>query len=69
MRDSGDLDGRLWEWSNALRMVGNEAAHEVGVEVSRGDTEDLIDFTEAILEYLYTFQARFQDFQNRRNAD
>jgi hypothetical protein len=68
LRDAGEIDDRLLEWGNALRMVGNEAAHDVLAEISREDAEDILDFTEAILEYLYTFKERFDQFQERRRS-
>jgi hypothetical protein len=40
----------------------------VKVTVSREDAGDLLDLTEAVLEYLYTFKEKFEAFQKRRKT-
>ncbi len=67
LRDSGLIDDRLFEWADALRIAGNEAAHDVGAKVSRDDARDILDFTNAILEYLFSFQEKFNAFVARRS--
>ena len=66
--ESGLIDGRLVEWAQELRIVGNEAAHDVDADISGEDARDLLEFTEAILEYVFTFRDRFERFQQRRKA-
>jgi len=66
LSERGELDKRLYEWITTLRIVGNEAAHDVNVTVSREDASDLLDLTEAVTEYLYTFKEKFEAFQKRR---
>ena len=61
------IEGRLVDWADALRFAGNEAAHDVEVTVSAEDAKDLVDFTRALLDYVYTFRARFDAFVSRRN--
>jgi hypothetical protein len=46
--------------------AGNQAAHDVGVTVSREDAGDLLDFAEVVTEYLYTFRDKYEKFQSRR---
>ena len=41
-KDDGIIEKRLYEWADALRTVGNEAAHDVGADVSRDDARDLL---------------------------
>jgi hypothetical protein len=67
LRDSQVIDGRLFEWADALRLFGNEAAHGVAVTISKQDAEDTIAFTNALLEYVFTFRDRFEEFRQRRN--
>ncbi len=66
MKEDGLIDERLYEWSNTLRNAGNEAAHDVGVAVSETDATDIIEFTNAILDYLFSFRDRFEKFKLRR---
>lgn len=68
LRASGAIDGRLAEWADALRVVGNDAAHNVETVVSRDDAADAISFAEALADYVYTFRARYDRFLERRNA-
>jgi len=66
MRSDGLIDERLFEWANLLRMAGNEAAHDVGVTFSREDASDMLDFTGAIIDYLFSFRDKFDRFRARR---
>jgi len=66
MKDDGLIDERLFEWSDALRHAGNEAAHDVDITVSQADATDIIEFTNAILDYLFSYRDRFDKFKARR---
>lgn len=66
MKDKGLIESRLFEWADALRIAGNEAAHEVGTVVNKQDATDLLEFTRALLEYVFTFRDRFEEFKKRR---
>jgi Domain of unknown function (DUF4145) len=66
MRDQGLIDERLFEWSDALRIVGNEAAHDVSVCISQADAKDILEFTNAILDYMFSYRDRFDQFKKRR---
>ncbi len=60
------IESRLYEWADALRISGNEAAHDVSVTVSRDDAADIMEFTRALLEYVYTYREKFEAFKARR---
>jgi len=66
LRDQAIIDPRLFEWADALRLTGNQAAHAVGVTISRDDARDVLDFTSALIEYVFTFRDRFEVFTARR---
>lgn len=66
MKDNKLIDERLFEWSDALRGMGNEAAHGVGLVVSQPDAKDTIEFTNAIMDYMFSFKDRFEQFKKRR---
>ena len=66
MKEKGLIDDRLFEWSNVLRAVGNEAAHGVGVSIDQADAKDTIEFTNAILDYMFSYRDRFEQFRKRR---
>lgn len=66
LRDTGVIDARLYEWADELRLFGNDAAHDVTVEISGPDARDILDFTRALVEYVFTFRERFEEFKKRR---
>jgi hypothetical protein len=67
LKDRGVIEQRLFEWADALRISGNEAAHDVDVSVAAEDARDLLEFSTALLEYVFTFRDRFEAFKNRRS--
>jgi len=66
LQAKGVVEARLHAWADALRMSGNQAAHDVEVSTSRADAADLIDFARALHEYVYTFGERLKHFQARQ---
>lgn len=66
LKKQGLIDERLSEWAKELRLMGNEAAHDVNVTFDRQDAEDALDFSEALTEYLFTFREKFKEFKKRR---
>ena len=68
LRDSGTITDQLFEWATALRLSGNEAAHDVSVTFSEEDAKDLLDFTVAILDFTYSFRVKFEAFLARRKG-
>jgi hypothetical protein len=66
LKEKGIIESRLFEWAEALRTMGNEAAHGVEFVVSRADAIDTLQFTEALIEYVFTYRDRFEDFKKRR---
>ena len=66
MKESGLIDDRLFEWSDLLRIAGNEAAHGVGLSIGQPDAKDILEFTNAILDYMFSFRDRFESFKKRR---
>jgi hypothetical protein len=41
------------EWAHEIREIGNDAAHDSG-SLPHGEAEDLKNFTELLLQYIYT---------------
>jgi Domain of unknown function (DUF4145) len=68
MRSQGHLDDRLLEWSDGLRVLGNQGAHYTGQKVSPEDARDALDLAEAMLDYIYVFAAKYDRFKSRRAA-
>lgn len=66
LKDEGVIEARLFEWAEALRTLGNEAAHGVASVITPQDAKDIIEFTEALAEYVFTYRDKFERFQKRR---
>lgn len=65
LEKQGTISGDLTEWADLLRLTGNSGAHDDD-DVSPKDAEDMLDFTEALLNHLYVLRARFGEFKARR---
>ncbi len=66
MKSKGIIESRLFEWAETLRISGNEAAHDVQITISAQDARDIVAFTDALLEYVFTFRDKFNEFMERR---
>jgi hypothetical protein len=66
LKESEVIDSRLFEWAEELRTIGNEAAHDVAFAASREDARDTLEFTEALIEYVFTYRHKFEAFKKRR---
>jgi len=63
----GHIDTKLLKWAHGVRLVGNEAAHDVETAVSSEDARDILDLTEALLMYVFTLDSKFRAFETRRS--
>jgi hypothetical protein len=70
LHDAGKIDARLRDWAHVLRQDGNTAAHgeDADENITTADAQDLVDLTDAILEYVFVLTARFDAFNARRAA-
>jgi hypothetical protein len=66
LKENGIIESRLFEWAEALRTMGNEAAHGVESVISPEDARDTLEFTEALIEYVFSYRDKFEDFRKRR---
>ena len=64
--DTGQIDSRLLNWAHEIRLIGNEAAHDPDIKVTKRDARDVLDFTESILIYVFSLTSRFDKFRARR---
>ncbi|MCA7992624.1 MULTISPECIES: DUF4145 domain-containing protein [Burkholderia] len=68
LRAQGVIDERLHAWADALRVERNIGAHASNTETTKDDAEDIIDFTVAIFDYVYTLAERYQKYLKRKEA-
>ncbi len=68
LRDAGQIDQKLLAWADELRLIGNDAAHDLDVVIEQADARDSLHFVEAILMYVFSLSRRFEELKNRRAA-
>ena len=66
MKSGGLIDDRLLDWAQALRAIGNVGAHANQDAVSPEDARDVLEFSRAVMDYVFTYQKRFEAFKARR---
>lgn len=66
MRQQGFIDARLWSWSDLLRQLGNDGAHNLDSVVTLDDAEDALWFARELIHQTYVVQPRFDAFSRRR---
>jgi hypothetical protein len=67
MKKDGVIDARLYDWADICRDVGNQGAHASKTAVDHRDAEEALEFAEALLDYLYVFQDKYEEFKKRRD--
>lgn len=65
LKDKGIIDGRLYDWGEALKDRRNIGAHASDEEVSKEDARDVLDFAVAICEYVYVLTHKYNKFKER----
>jgi hypothetical protein len=53
LADSGVLLPTLAAWSKEVRLLGNDAVHDLAVDVSMEDASQLVEFIRELARYLY----------------
>lgn len=66
LKANGIIDDRLSLWATALRRERNIGAHASKEEVSKENAQDVLDFTIAIFEYVYTLSEKYAEFMERK---
>lgn len=67
LKDKGIIDAMVYQWADdVLRALGNDAAHDVEQVIGQQDAKDALDFTRAIIEYIFVLQAAFERFKRGR---
>lgn len=67
LHKEGHIDSRLLGLAHEIRLIGNEAAHGSDDNITKEDARDVLDFTEAILIYLYSLGKKLKLLKGRRN--
>lgn len=69
--EKGILPALMEDWSTEIRILGNEAAHQLpGSEPTiPKDARDVVNFLDYLLEYLYLLPSQIAKYRSRRDID
>ena len=60
------IDKKIFEWGEELRLFRNIGAHMSDRNISKEEAKDLLDFANAICDYIFVLTSRFQEFMERK---
>ena len=66
LQKSGHIDQKLLTWADELRLIGNDAAHDLEITIEQVDALNALEFVEAILMYAFSLTRKFEEFKKRR---
>lgn len=66
LKAKGVIDERLFAWAEALRRERNIGAHASETDTTRENAQDVIDFTIAIFDYVYTLSEKYEKYIARK---
>jgi hypothetical protein len=69
LKAQGVIDDRLFQWASALRKERNLGAHAAEEDVSKENAQDVLAFTVAIFEYVYTLSEKYKEFMARKGSN
>lgn len=68
LRKKGIIDERLYEWGEEIRKHRNIGAHATDEKIPKEDARDLLDFAQAICDYVFVLNNKFERFIERRKT-
>jgi hypothetical protein len=69
LQNHGQIDQNLLTWADELRLIGNDAAHDLNIVIEQVDAQDALEFIEAILMYSFSLTRKFEEFKKRRASN
>lgn len=68
LKAKGIIDERLFNWAEALRKERNIGAHASDEDTTKENAQDILDFTVAIFDYVYTLSDKYEKYIARKSA-
>jgi hypothetical protein len=68
LKSNGTIDQRLFDWAEALRKERNIGAHASDEDTTKENAQDILDFTLAIFDYVYTLSDKYEKYIARKAA-
>lgn len=65
LKDREVIDKRLYQWGEEIRKHRNIGAHASKDRILKEDAKDVLDFAQAICDYVFVLNARFERFKER----
>jgi hypothetical protein len=69
LKETGIIDERLYQWGEELRKHRNISAHASEDVITKEDAKDLLDFAQAICDYVFVLNAKFNRFMERKKKE
>lgn len=66
LKNKGVIDERLFSWAEVLRKERNIGAHASDVDTTKENAQDIVDFTIAIFDYVYTLSEKYDRYIARK---
>ena len=63
------IDKKIFEWAEALRLHRNIGAHANKEKISKEEASDLLEFTDAICDYVFVLSKKFEEFLKRKEKN
>jgi Domain of unknown function (DUF4145) len=67
LKSKGVIDERLFNWAEVLRKERNIGAHASEEDTTKENAQDIIDFTIAIFDYVYTLSEKYERYIERKS--
>lgn len=67
LKKKGIIDERLLLWGQEMRKHRNIGAHATEEKIPKEDAKDLLDFAQAICDYVFVLNAKFDRFMKRKD--
>lgn len=67
--DKGFINTDIHNWSTLVRLKGNKGAHSLSNDITRKEIDDLMNFVKAIIEYIYVYKKKYNEFIQQQNIE
>lgn len=67
LKEKKVLEDTLYNWTNELRLIGNDGAHSHNQIITQQDAKDSLDFFDALITYLYHLVDQYNKLKTRRS--
>ncbi|MFZ5458536.1 MAG: DUF4145 domain-containing protein [Pseudomonadota bacterium] len=68
MKAQGDIDEKIWNWADALRIERNLGAHATGYDTTKEDAKDILAFAVAICDYVFVLTEQYDEYMSRKGG-